>query len=71
MGNESSQLKNLEINKKAVEVADFWSLFNAEVHENESNNRLVSIFQSENITTGQLWANENPLERSIKVQYTS
>jgi SCY1-like protein 3 len=65
-GESSTQLKNLVINKKAVESGDFWSLFNAEIQEEASIRRLVSIFQSEPLTNPQLWANDAPLERFTK-----
>lgn len=44
MGNENSQPEGLEINKKSVEVTDFWNLYNGEI--NSENTKVnVSIFE--------------------------
>ncbi|XP_058814715.1 protein-associating with the carboxyl-terminal domain of ezrin [Topomyia yanbarensis] len=65
MGNDQSQLKGLEISRKAVQVTDYWSLYNGEIPA-ESSVSFFSIFQGETLVTGQFWTNQNPLERAIK-----
>ncbi|XP_055598443.1 protein-associating with the carboxyl-terminal domain of ezrin-like [Uranotaenia lowii] len=65
MGNDQSQLKGLEISKKAIQVTDYWSLYSGEI-PTESAVTYISIFQGETLVTGQFWANQNPLERAIK-----
>lgn len=67
MGNDQSQLKGLQIDQKAIEVTDFWSIYAGEV-PNGSNNAptLISIFKGEPVVTGQLWKSKSPLERATK-----
>ncbi|XP_062547367.1 protein-associating with the carboxyl-terminal domain of ezrin [Armigeres subalbatus] len=66
MGNDQSQqLKGLEISRKAIQVTDYWSLYNGEIPM-ESTVSVISIFQGETLVTGQLWINQNPLERAIR-----
>ncbi|XP_058451811.1 protein-associating with the carboxyl-terminal domain of ezrin [Malaya genurostris] len=65
MGNDQSQLKGLEISRKAIQVTDYWSLYNGEI-PTEASTSLFSIFQGETLVTGQFWTNQNPLERAIK-----
>lgn len=66
MGQDHSKLTGLLIDEKAVEVTDFWSLFNAEVPNDDGATRL-SIFKGEPLVSGQLWVLQSPLERAIKV----
>ncbi|XP_064554041.1 protein-associating with the carboxyl-terminal domain of ezrin [Drosophila montana] len=70
MGNEGSKLKGLIIDKNAVEVNDFWALYNAEspttCNEEGSDGQLLSIFKGEVLVKGQLWAAQGPMERAIK-----
>ncbi|XP_067621129.1 protein-associating with the carboxyl-terminal domain of ezrin [Eurosta solidaginis] len=68
MGNDSSRLKGLVIDKNSVEANDFWTLYNAEspTTSNEDGRQLLSIFQGETVVNGQLWATQGPLERAIK-----
>ncbi|XP_022223092.2 protein-associating with the carboxyl-terminal domain of ezrin [Drosophila obscura] len=72
MGNEGSKLKGLIIDKNAVEVNDFWALYNAESpttsNEEGGGGQLLSIFQGEVMVKGQLWSftGESPMERAIK-----
>lgn len=67
MGNEQSHIKGLEIDKKAIEVTDFWSLYTATVPHDDIKTP-ISIFQGgETLVLGQLWVNQSPLERAIKV----
>lgn len=71
MGNEGSKLKGLIIDKNAVEVNDFWALYNAEspttCNEEGGGGQLLSIFKGEVLVKGQLWASQGPMERAIKV----
>lgn len=71
MGNEGSKLKGLIIDKNAVEVNDFWALYNAEsptiCNEEGGGGQLLSIFKGEVLVKGQLWAAQGPMERAIKV----
>ncbi|XP_030555319.1 protein-associating with the carboxyl-terminal domain of ezrin [Drosophila novamexicana] len=70
MGNEGSKLKGLIIDKNAVEVNDFWALYNAEspttCNEEGSDGQHLSIFKGELLVKGQLWAAQGPMERAIK-----
>lgn len=65
MGNDQSQLKGLEISRKAIQVTDYWSLYHGEI-PTESSVSTISIFQGETLVTGQFWTNQNPLERAIR-----
>ncbi|XP_035783770.1 protein-associating with the carboxyl-terminal domain of ezrin-like [Anopheles albimanus] len=66
MGNEQSQLKGVEISKKAIQVTDYWSLYNGELPNANGTINSISIFQGETLVAGQFWTNQNPLERAIK-----
>ncbi|XP_058058455.1 protein-associating with the carboxyl-terminal domain of ezrin [Anopheles bellator] len=66
MGNEQSQLKGVEINKKAIQVTDYWSVYNGELPNTNGTVGNISIFQGETLVSGQFWTNQNPLERAIK-----
>lgn len=66
MGNESSQLKGLQIDKKAIEVTDFWSLYSGSIPNGEHQTTQIAIFQGEPVVTGQLWTARSPLERATK-----
>uniref|UniRef100_A0A182X891 Protein kinase domain-containing protein n=1 Tax=Anopheles quadriannulatus TaxID=34691 RepID=A0A182X891_ANOQN len=67
MGNEQSQLKGVEISKKAIQVTDYWSLYNGELpNANGAAPSSISIFQGETLVSGQFWTNQNPLERAIR-----
>ncbi|XP_060666479.1 protein-associating with the carboxyl-terminal domain of ezrin [Drosophila nasuta] len=71
MGNEGSKLKALVIDKNAVEVNDFWALYNAESptlcnNEEGGGGQLLSIFKGEILVKGQLWVVQGPMERAIK-----
>ncbi|XP_053961067.1 protein-associating with the carboxyl-terminal domain of ezrin [Anastrepha ludens] len=68
MGNDSSRLKGLVIDKNSVEANDFWTLYNAEspTTSNEDGKQLLSVFQGEPVVSGQLWVIQGPLERAIK-----
>ncbi|XP_018795176.1 PREDICTED: protein-associating with the carboxyl-terminal domain of ezrin [Bactrocera latifrons] len=68
MGNDTSRLKGLVIDKSSVEANDFWTLYNAEspTTSNEDGRQLLSIFQGEAVVNGQLWVIQVPLERAIK-----
>lgn len=70
MGNDTSRLKGLVIDKSSVEANDFWTLYNAEspTTSNEDGRQLLSIFQGEAVVNGQLWVIQVPLERAIKVK---
>uniref|UniRef100_A0A2M4BG21 Protein kinase domain-containing protein n=1 Tax=Anopheles marajoara TaxID=58244 RepID=A0A2M4BG21_9DIPT len=66
MGNEQSQLKGVEISKKAIQVTDYWSLYDGELPNANGTINSISIFQGETLVAGQFWTNQNPLERAIK-----
>ncbi|EDV98994.1 protein-associating with the carboxyl-terminal domain of ezrin [Drosophila grimshawi] len=70
MGNEGSKLKGLIIDKNAIEVNDFWALYNAEspttCNEEGGGGQLLSIFKGEVLVKGQLWAAQGPMERAIR-----
>ncbi|ALC40400.1 CG1344 [Drosophila busckii] len=71
MGNEGSKLKGLIIDQNAVEVNDFWALYNAESpntsnEEGVGHGQQLSIFKGEVLVKGQLWASIGPMERAIK-----
>lgn len=65
MGNETSQLKGLQIDKKSIEVTDFWSLYSGVV-PNGDQSTSISVFQAEPVITGQLWTAKSPLERATR-----
>lgn len=65
MGNESSQLKGLQIDKKSIEVTDFWSLYAGSIPNGEHSTQ-IAVFQAEPVVTGQLWTCKSPLERATK-----
>lgn len=66
MGNEQSQIKGLQIDKRPLEVTDFWSIYSGEVPNENSLATLITIFQSNEIITGQLWINKTPLQRAAR-----
>lgn len=67
MGNDQSKhLKGLEIDKKAAEVTDFWSIYSGEVKNENSLTTSITIFQGEPVVTGQLWSNKSPLQRATR-----
>lgn len=45
MGNDQSQIKGLEIDKKAIDSNDFWAIFNGELKNENSPPTLITIFQ--------------------------
>uniref|UniRef100_A0A6B2EGV2 Protein kinase domain-containing protein n=1 Tax=Phlebotomus kandelakii TaxID=1109342 RepID=A0A6B2EGV2_9DIPT len=66
MGNDHSLLKGLEIEEKATEVSDFWSVFAGEM-KTDTRTSLLTIFQGESIiNSNQFWHNKNPLEKATK-----
>lgn len=67
MGNDTSKLKGLVIDKNTVEANDFWTLYNAEV-PNDDSLRMLSIFQGEPVVNGQVWVSQGPMERAVKVR---
>lgn len=68
MGNEKSAPKGLEIDKKAVEITDFWIHYKARVAGlNQPNS---SIFISEpSLHSGASFGKPSPLERAAKVNF--
>ncbi|XP_055855424.1 protein-associating with the carboxyl-terminal domain of ezrin [Episyrphus balteatus] len=66
MGNDTSKLKGLVIDKNAIEANDFWTLYNAEVPQDSDSLRMVSIFQGEPVVNGQVWISQGPMERAVK-----
>lgn len=68
MGNESSQLRDLEIEEKAVEVTDFWTHSTASLYND--NVTSLSVFIGESFVDGPLWSALTPLEKMAKVNVT-
>lgn len=67
MGNEQSQMPTLEIDKKAVEVTDFYTHYTATLECN--NLTTVSVFIGEPIVGNALWlTKQTPLEKLSKVR---
>lgn len=66
MGNDQSHLKGLEIEKKAIDVTDFWQIYSGELKNENSLTTSITIFQGEEVVTGQLWADKDPLQRATK-----
>lgn len=66
MGNDQSNLKGLEIDKKAIESTEFWSIYNGELHNENQPTTLITIFQGEQVVKGGLWATKSPLERATQ-----
>lgn len=66
MGNDQSTVKGLEIDKKAIESGDFWSIYNGELHNEHQPTTPITIFQGEQVVKGQLWSNKSPLERATR-----
>lgn len=66
MGHEQSHLKGLEIDTKAIETTDFWTTYNGEVRNKNESDISTTIFQGEQVITGQLWTNKTPLQRAAR-----
>lgn len=66
MGNDQSHIKGIEIDKKAIESTDFWSIYNGELKNENGPTTLITIFQGEQVVKGQLWTNKSPLERATR-----
>lgn len=66
MGNEQSHVNGLEIDKKAIDSTEFWSIHNGELRNENSPTTLITIFQGEQVVKGQLWTNKSPLERTTR-----
>ncbi|XP_072935107.1 protein-associating with the carboxyl-terminal domain of ezrin [Epargyreus clarus] len=67
MGNESSQLRGLEIQEKPVDTTDFWSQYQATISDScryfsLKSDGSVSVFKGEAVL-GPLWALSTPLEK--------
>lgn len=71
MGSEQSLIKGLEIEEKATEVSDYWSVYSAKV-KTDAQTSLITIFQGDsNLNSNQsLWQNKNPLEKAAKVCFS-
>uniref|UniRef100_A0A1L8DLL7 Protein kinase domain-containing protein n=1 Tax=Nyssomyia neivai TaxID=330878 RepID=A0A1L8DLL7_9DIPT len=66
MGSEQSLLKGLEIEEKATEVSDFWSVFAGEIKA-DTRATLLTIFQGESeVNANPFWHNKNPLHKATK-----
>lgn len=65
MGNDHSQMSGLEINKKAIEVTDFYAHYTATL--DSSNITTLSVFIGEPIVGNSLWNTQTPLEKLSKV----
>lgn len=66
MGSEQSHLKGLQIEKKAIEVTDHWTVYAAEV-PNESSIDKLTIFQGQTTIDTHLWGNYGPLDKATRV----
>lgn len=69
MGNDQSHIKGikgLEVDKKAIDSTEFWSIYNGELKNENSPTTLITIFQGEQVVKGQLWTNKSPLERATR-----
>lgn len=67
MGNDQSHLAGINIEDKAVEVADFWSQHSASVPKSDQLSNLT-IFIGELFVSGPLWTIHTPLEKCSKVR---
>lgn len=66
MGNDQSHIKGVEVDKKATESTDFWSIYNGKLNNENSPTTLITIFQGEQFVKGHLWTNKSPLERATR-----
>lgn len=66
MGNDQSNIKGLEVDKKAIDSTEFWSIYNGELKSENTPTKLITIFQGEQVVKGQLWTNKSPLERATR-----
>lgn len=66
MGNDQSHLKGIQIDEKAIETTDFWTTYNGEVRNKTEVATSITIFQGEQVITGQLWTNISPLKRAAR-----
>ncbi|XP_031618710.1 protein-associating with the carboxyl-terminal domain of ezrin [Contarinia nasturtii] len=66
MGNDQSHIKGLEVDKKAIDSTDFWSIYNGELKNENKPTTAITIFQGEQVVKGQLWTNKSPLERATR-----
>lgn len=69
MGNDQSTvkgIKGLDVDKKAIDSTEFWSIYNGELKNENSPTTLITIFQGEQVVKGQLWTNKSPLERATR-----
>ncbi|XP_055301451.1 protein-associating with the carboxyl-terminal domain of ezrin [Sitodiplosis mosellana] len=66
MGNDQSHIKGLEVDKKAIDSTEFWSIYNGELKNENIPTTLITIFQGEQVVKGQLWSSKSPLERATR-----
>lgn len=69
MGNENSQMAGLEIDKKAVDVTDFYMHYAATLNAN--NVTSISVFVGGSVVVGTLWYSDTPLKKATKVIFVS
>lgn len=65
MGNENSQMAGLEIDKKAVDVTDFYMHYAATLNANNISS--VSVFVGGSVVVSTLWCSQTPLKKAAKV----
>lgn len=67
MGNEKSALSGLDIDEKAVEIADFW-LHHSATLTSTTSSQSVSVFISEpSLHSAASFGKPSPLEKTAKV----
>ncbi|KAK9884419.1 hypothetical protein WA026_007266 [Henosepilachna vigintioctopunctata] len=65
MGNDQSQLSGIDIEDKAVEIADYWSQHSANLPKAKQLSNLT-VFIGELFVSGPLWSVQTPLEKCSK-----
>nr|XP_023013396.1 protein-associating with the carboxyl-terminal domain of ezrin isoform X1 [Leptinotarsa decemlineata] len=66
MGNEQSELSGVDIDKKAVEISDYWSQHSASILKSDGSCTSLSVFIGELFVSGSLWSTQTPLEKCAK-----
>lgn len=66
MGNDQSYMTGLEIDRKAVEISEFFTHYSASLNSIHPSN--LSVFIGERLVDGSLWQTQTPLEKISKVK---